>query len=273
MMEAVETQDGSPWRSGEAARGLNAWSERQLAELACALGRAICAWRDTWGLPGQISALCCEPASSDWVLGAGWRAMGEGDGAAWLRMPEDSAASIVQMLFDTAGTDAPAALEVARSCERDGWKRLAHILQLPQREPADLAPPAGLGLPWSGAVQVALHGTPGWGLLLAPQTVRAWCRAKGLERQHAPARGAREPLCCSAQALAARTLSLNVELAGCEMELGTLQTLQVGDVVRLRHGLDSPAHLTDASGKKLFDGFLLAQEGRKALELVQPPSR
>lgn len=271
-MEAIRTRDASPWLPLESARPLQAWTGQQLDALAAALGRALADWRAAWGLAGDAPALRCEAATSEAALRSGWVPLAEGVAGAWLHVPADAGARLQRDLFGDAG--GALAATVAQECAHDAGQRLAAVLRLPPEPAAELQPPPGTGLPWSGAVQAELAGTPGWSLLLGAAAMRAWCAQRGLRAQDTPARAAPEPLCSAAEALGARTLPLDVRLAGCELDLGTLQGLQIGDVVRLSHRLDAPARLTDAGGKTLFDGFLVAQKGRKALELVppQPPT-
>jgi flagellar motor switch protein FliM len=64
------------------------------------------------------------------------------------------------------------------------------------------------------------------------------------------------------------TLPLQVRLEACEVDIGRLQDLQPGDVVRLPHRLDAPAAVVGPGGQPLFGGYLVRRRGRKAVELA-----
>jgi flagellar motor switch protein FliM len=84
----------------------------------------------------------------------------------------------------------------------------------------------------------------------------------------------RDALVVATAALAERPLELHVELEGCELDVGALQDLQVGDVVRLAHGLDRPVCVRHA-GASLCHAYIGRRGNRKAVELagrLQPAS-
>jgi hypothetical protein len=267
-MDPIRTRESGPWRADGAAQPLLAWSTPQREALGAALARAIAQWREEWGMTVEASPVRCEPATSKAVLRDGWRTLGAGAGA-WLHAAGDDAAQIARLLFDADSAGGRVTADVVEACARDARARLAAALRLADGEATNTAPLPGLGQPWSGALQAMLPGTPGWSLLLSAEAVQAWCRASGLPTQGTPAPTSRQPLCSATEALGERALSLNVELSGCELDLGALQSLQIGDVVRLQHALDAPARLTSDEGQLVFDGYLVAQEGRKAIELVK----
>jgi flagellar motor switch protein FliM len=70
------------------------------------------------------------------------------------------------------------------------------------------------------------------------------------------------------KALAQAKMTVQVRLQGCELDAGSLQALQLGDVIRLRHGLQTPAVITNGSGRELFSGWLARSRGRKAVQLA-----
>lgn len=267
-MEAVRTGDPSPWLPRESARPLLAWSAQQFEALGMALAGALVKWREAWDLPAETAAVHCSPASAEAVLREGWRTLGA-EGKVWLHAPADATRRLAAALFGTDSAPGPAATDAAEACARDALRRLVQALRVAEGEAPAMGPLPGLGQPWSGAVLAQLPGTPGWLLLLGPDAMQGWCRAAGANVQPAQGRSHKEPLSPVTDALGHRFVPLNVEIAGCEMDLGTLQSLEVGDVVRLRHELQAPAWLTDGSGQVLFDGYLVSQSGRKALELVR----
>jgi hypothetical protein len=268
-MDPIGTKEASPWHPRPTARALLAWSGPQLAQLGAALGRALAQWRDAWGMAPESGELRCEAATSDWVVRDGWRMLGDAGCAAWLHVPQNTAATLGAVLFGEVATPASAGVAVAGACAQDAIGRLAAALGLTAAEDASGPPPA-IGTAWSGAVQVVLPGSPGWLLLLSAEAMQSWCSRHGLRAQDTRGRTPREVLCTADEAMGSRPVALTVDLSGCDIDLGTLQSLRIGDVVRLRHDLQSPARLTDAEGRPVFDGFLVAHRGRKAIELVQP---
>lgn len=269
-MEPIRTRASEPWQEPGTARPLLAWSGKQREALAAALGRAWAEWRAAWGIAADATPVVCEDANAADVLRDDWQALGA---AAWLQVPHDAAGQLHELLFGVADGNSPVAGTVVADCMRDARLRLARAVHLGDAQPAPSSPPPGLGQAWSGALRAVLPGMPGWSLLLGPEAMQAWCGQAGLRSQDTNAHAAREPLCTAAEALGTRPLSLQVELSGCEIALGQLQGLRIGDVVRLPHALDAPARLADAQGRTVFEAFLVASQGRKAIELAKPPTR
>ena len=117
---------------------------------------------------------------------------------------------------------------------------------------------------WSGSLVVSLPF--GARLLLAAGAVRKLVAAAG----GAPSgpRRATGALLGIPEAIGDRELRIEVSLEGCDIEIGALQDLQLGDVLRLRQGLDKPASVSVADGTPVFSGFLVRSRGRKAIELA-----
>jgi flagellar motor switch/type III secretory pathway protein FliN len=114
----------------------------------------------------------------------------------------------------------------------------------------------------SGAVvfEISLASEQVWALA-APETVIAACDGRGR-------RPGKPELTDLAQALQRQKVELQVSSGEAEMELGTLQTLAVGDVVRLDTRADEPLAVTDALGAQMGRAFLGVNEGSKAIQLV-----
>lgn len=91
--------------------------------------------------------------------------------------------------------------------------------------------------------------------------------AKAPDSAAAPRPGA-APLVAIAIALADTRISLHVQLQECDVDLGLLQRLRPGDVLRVPHRLDAPALVRTAGGNALFQGFLARSQRRRAVELV-----
>src|SRR5207253_1329251 len=135
----------------------------------------------------------------------------------------------------------PVVRSVVETCRSDAGLRLATALHLAAgARCSSTTPHAG---PWSGDVLVTLP----WGaqMLLEAGLVDALLKRRS-DRNPATNRLAATPLVPVCDALADTELTLRVELAPCELGLGALQALQVGDVVRLQHGVGQPATVIDA---------------------------
>ncbi len=253
------------WRADAIARPLLAWSDRQLAAVGGALETVFHAWRSDWGLaPPSSGAVACEPAEPGNAAHA-WQCLGgTGEGAAWTSPTGNEASQLASALFGDTPQVTPLLAEIGGACWSNALERLRAALRLDAVASAPAAPPARALTPWSGHVVANLP----WDarLLLEAPLVRALVDAAGAAREpRAPLAAARVPL---ERALAAAELKLQVQLEGCELAVGSLQDLQLGDVVRLRHRVDAPATVILSGGAALFSGFLARSRGRKAVELA-----
>ncbi|QJW85531.1 FliM/FliN family flagellar motor switch protein [Ramlibacter terrae] len=76
------------------------------------------------------------------------------------------------------------------------------------------------------------------------------------------------PLSGAVDAVGMLPIELNVQLAGCEIDIGTLQGLQPGDVLRTQHSVDAPATVTDAAGVPLFRAYPGRRAGSRSVALA-----
>jgi hypothetical protein len=166
---------------------------------------------------------------------------------------------LARALFGAAEACTPVLAEVVAMCRADAHARLADALQLARCDGE--GPPAGAWRPWSGALLASLP--MGWRVLLDAALVRSLLPPPAREAPATPA-----PLVPLQRAAAALALPLQVHLEGCEVDIGSLQDLRPGDVVRLPHPLDAPAAVVARDGQPLFGGYLVRRRGRKAVELV-----
>jgi len=165
-------------------------------------------------------------------------------------------------LFREATCAAPLACAVACSCRQDVVARVASLLELSCAGKSPEPPFEALAQVGAGAVEADLAGLWGARLLMASEAVSRWRKGPRVRRQFAL-----EPLVSAIEASGNRPVMLDVELEGCELEVGALQGLQVGDVVRLSHGLQSPASVRHA-GMSFCSAYLGRRGGRKAVELA-----
>jgi hypothetical protein len=156
------------------------------------------------------------------------------------------------------------ASEVADACERDAWSRIRAALDLRPGSPEDLPALASTASPWAGAVVANLP--LGMRMLMTATLVDALLKRRGIARSLAPS--PRGGLVAVREALSNTSYAVEVQLDGCEIEIGALQDLQVGDVLRIQHPLDAPASVRSDGGATLFNGFLARSRGRKAVELA-----
>jgi hypothetical protein len=159
--------------------------------------------------------------------------------------------------------------EVLASLSADAMTRLASALgwEVLQGASHEHSGP-GAAHRWSGSVEATLP-LLGWRIVLAASGVR-----QKLQPVSPPKRALEpaSPLCSTVEAIRYQEVCLQVVLDGCELELRTLQSLAVGDVVPLRHPLADPAHLMDSTGRQLFSGHLGRQGRSRAVELAGVPS-
>lgn len=129
---------------------------------------------------------------------------------------------------------------------------------------------------WSGAVVVEApwFGTA-WRVLLDATAVRALLRALNLRRPARAAESRATPL-PALRALAKTPVGLQVRLAPVDIDLGSLMSLGVGDVLRLGHAVDEPVHVVSPDAgidaAPLCHGWLGGCDGAVALELARPRS-
>lgn len=261
----ARSEAGRAWQRDVPARALRAWSGEQLSLLARNAGDVLSGWAADWGLAaGWSDPVCCTPAQA----GPGaWTCLGgEGDMAAWTGSGDGWVSELTAALFGGTPQVTPLLQEIADACREDALGRLRSFLHLPAHGvPAE--PSAALLSSWGGAVVLDLPF--GWRVLLACGLVQAaTAAAKGASASQArgPQRAA---LSAIGDAIGARELRMQVQLEGCEVDIGTLQDLQVGDVLRLRQGLDLPAAVSLAGGAPICRGFLVRSRGRKAIELAR----
>ena len=255
------------WRAGVAANRLVAWNAQQLSALGRGIGAALSAWGADWGLGAAwLAAVECKAATAAGNEAAPWCWMaGSGDAAVWRWWTSREPEQLASALFGGSVQLTPMVAEIGQACWDDAVRRLRSLLLAQEGDaPAD---PSGWTLSsWSGAVIVGLP----WGarLLLGPALVRRVLAALPAEPRPAVSPPSRPPLSALDRALADTPVQLQVQLDGCDLDVGTLQDLQIGDVLRLRHGIDAPAAVACTDGVPLFHGFLARSRGRKAVELA-----
>jgi flagellar motor switch/type III secretory pathway protein FliN len=252
---------------GIAWQPLRAWSGAQQAEAAAALAPAWRSWQQAW-LPRGASpdgATCfdaCEAAPS------GWELLGRDvERCAWIRLDTPA---LAEKLFAGSVAGMPSALALAAAHRARAALRtaLAGAAGLASSD-EELPPPADVFLKWRGATVVHLQGDLPCDVLLDAE-----CMA-GLAGARAPVTrtAGREPVTGVAHALGECTLTLRVEISQCDLSLGELVGLRLGDVVALPQQLADPVRVL-AAGAPVFAGWLGRVGAAKAIELLPAaPSR
>lgn len=259
-----------------AARPLRWWSGASIATLSQRLDGCVRAWATRWeaGIDDltvfnahEVPVGACG-AWAPWLGHATgvhpWVWVGDGN--------EPPALGIARALFGhtTEGT-------VAHDLAARAWvelgnelaRRLGHVA-------VAAAGPFGApsARPWGGDIALRLQLRGG------AESFDLWLRidsdsAAGLLRdQTRPAARALPPVETPVlAAIAARTVTLRVELAPVEVDLGTLQSLRVGDVLTLPHRLEQPLDLRapDAPATVACTAYLGSRDGRRAVELIPSP--
>lgn len=252
------------WRADRTGTPLLAWRGEQLAMLARRIDAVLGAWASDWGIPpGLCTAVACSPV--DAAREAPWQGLGGAEArGAWIHSTGDTHAQLARAVFPGVPQVTALIEEIAQACWNDALSRLRSLLALPDMPPCAGPSPSTL-LAWSGTVEMSLPF--GVRMLLAAAAVRMLVAAEGI----APSTGrvlASGGLHRIPEAIGDRQLRIEVQLEGCDIEMGALQELQLGDVLRLRQQLDKPAPVSVADGATIFGGFLVRCRGRKAIELA-----
>ncbi len=271
----------SPWSPAQDASPLQWWTNAQLDALSRRVAQAWAAWAHDWLSDAVPTAEAANGMlAHEWPDGetAVWLPLGvRGEAAAWIDARTDPLAALFERLFEGDASLTPRPLAehgVAQGVASRAWIALAEALRgalALDSAPAHISPDSALFKQWSGG---ALLSLPLCAKLPRAMLLNAACvraiqgahgerTAEGVSVQKSSA--AVFPL---AQALANRMLPLRAELGSCELDLGSLESLRIGDVVPLPHRLDAPLLVSTGSNVQLCVGFLGRQDGFKAIELA-----
>lgn len=258
---------GRVWRQVDTAKPLRAWRSEQLEQLVAAVGDAVIAWERAWGLGAHAQSGVVWACSADGQDPDGaWQCLDACSGVrAWIALPDGFGDRLAHRLWQAEAASGPIANSVLDACHEDLLGRVCSLIGASRVSDGIECPRLRLGA-WSGSVLVTVPSGPR--LLFEAAAVARLLRSAQQERSHDTAAGrALPPIMGVTQALRSRRLVTRVLLAGCDLQLGALQDLRPGDVVRLQHRLDTPVTVTDASDRPLFAGFLARSRGRRAIQL------
>lgn len=230
--------------------------------MAAGLQRIVLDWATAWGMRLDCGAAAVCARASSGVTATAFPIALHGEGGAWAR--RGLSTRIALELFAAEAAVGSIAQEVAQACERDAWFRLTKALHLDATDAQGTSQLPLTGLAWSGAVVATLPLEIG--LLLTCEVAAGLLKNQGLARvPRPPRRGGLSPL---QDALSGLPYRVEVQLHGCDIDIGAFKDLQVGDVLRIGHPLDQPALVRAADGAPLFTGHLARSRGRKAVELA-----
>jgi len=127
-------------------------------------------------------------------------------------------------------------------------------------------PPKELFALWSGAIVFeAISNSMKCYLVLNSEMVNFLAKPR---RKSEKISSVKPELSAVSSAIDSKKIVFPVELLGCELDIYTLQNLQIGDVIRLPHGLDEAVILKTESGDVFSTGYLGRINTKKAIEVV-----
>jgi hypothetical protein len=246
---------------------LVAWTDTQRAGAASMLALAWRAWMQSWfdaDDSGAPATLCVD---AEEVTDEGWELLGRtADRCAWIRGVDR--AVLEQRLFGEPGaTKSRIVADVARRAHAALRTELSRAAAVASEESDGVPAPAALFVRWSGAAVVRLGGPLEIEVLLDYGCMRELVGTHSTRRDVA----ATAALASIVDAMAEHKLTLSIELSGCELTLGELSQLRIGDAITLPHGLDEPLHAR-AAGQSLCAAYLGRSHDHKAIELARNPT-
>jgi hypothetical protein len=270
----------SPFLDGDSAERLSWWPQHHLDSVARTAQGAWSAWMRDW-IPAAVSVsdgVTCGLAHDSLGLAElQWEPLGgRGRAAAWIEVRQRPVDKIQEALFGADRLPAPLGPRegVAPAVAAQAWSALICTLREALCLDCDGGQPSparGIFKPWSGYVLVSPPGgVPlAQSLLLNAECVHALI---GLPGRPGGDGAPQSSVGTSSleEALAGHSLLIRAELAGCELDLGELENLRIGDIVSLAHALDEPLLVSTPDDVPFCAGFLGRHAGSKAIELIRP---
>lgn len=257
------------------------WMDAELDAVRVRVEDACSAWvRDWIGSTPKVETRVARVHERIAADRETWAPLGaRGESTAWVQVRAGAAEDVVPVLFpaEPGHGASPSASGIAHAVAAKARTALAEALQSGLGLDAgagEAAPEAALFKPWSGSalVSMTVPGRSALAVLLNSACVRSILgpgAGRKATSQPQQAAGAIVPL---AQALADRRLPLRIGLSPCELDLGSLEGLRVGDIVPLAHSLEAPLLVSTAQDVQVCAGFLGRQGGLKAIELARETS-
>lgn len=276
--------------ASEATRALHRWCDDELDRFARAVDAALEQDFRRWGAVESsqrasdvaarfdarhaVHAEDVAPAERS----VAWHVVAQG--AAWWHLPEAPERLVCRTLFGQAsgGAGVPDARRIADEVSADVWAGQLQALDRLVGGDGDSragSDPAQAWRRWSGAVHLSLPWCGAVLQLLFSQEQVAYV----ISRIASPGAGSPRtdvapltPVLDAARGLHAR---LELRLDSFEIDLGSLFSLGVGDVLHVGHALDKPVHVCAARAPldddPLCTGWLGQRDGALAVELARAP--
>lgn len=255
------------------------WTQADLDAVGDDVGRTFTAWTADW-IGGTSHSDVHVTLAHEHLASAEetWVPVGTSDEcAAWVQVRAGAVEEILPIVFPPVGEQGPTISKtgIAWAVAAKAWDALSGALRACiglDVTGSQAAPDRSLTTPWSGSVVIslAMPGQRVLSLLLNPAAVIALRERAGMSVAKRPGQGATAAVPLT-DALSECQLALQVELSPCELDLGSLESLRVGDIVPLAHSLDAPLLVMSAKDVHVCAGFLGLQGRHKAIELVRQP--
>ncbi len=247
------------------------WTQQETERAADSIKGALLGWCGQWGV--DLAALHAEPegwaampGSADWqrVTGSGDR-----DGV-WITHPNTAAPGLAVTVCDEARDAAtvtrhggPLSLAVSRQAGRAMVKALCvHFDWSDVDDEQSCALPGGVR---RGGLSLAVRiGDAPMRVVLSAGVARS---LTGRVQVPSPS-----PLAALQEVLGRRGILLNVALRPVQLEIGSLCSLTVGDVIALDHKLDEPATLSAEDASTVAQAHLSRIGPKKAIRLDRAAS-
>ena len=262
------------------------WAAGQL-DLICKKIDAVNAdWSKDWLANGESHSAQAKLASvslNKQETLAVWRQVsGAGAQVFWMQIPPRHLEHLQDVMFSASGSTSISSKSkgaIGKSVASQAWEeylgKLSDLLSPAQVDMSAGVPPQNLFKAWSGAVQLEMQWC-GVKLVLVlnqacvEQLLGPDVLAEGENKRKLLRTAPTSKLHSIAQAVQHKRVRIRVELSPCDIELGNLQQIQVGDVIPLPHGLEQPLQVKFASGEALCLAFLGTRENKKAIEVLAP---
>ncbi|MFZ6876360.1 FliM/FliN family flagellar motor switch protein [Undibacterium sp. Di27W] len=260
------------------------WSALHLDLISGRFDALNAAWDKDWLASGESKAaraMLASEGSAKTKESASWRVFYQSDKPFfWLQLPTKHLDHVQEALFADAGSTIGGSKSkgnIGKSVASCAWEdylvKLTELLVPANTDIKIDSPAQHLYKAWSGAVQVHLQWCGMTLMLLLSQTCVEQLLGKDLlnaeaEKRsisHKPPKSKLAPLM---QAMQHKKVRIRVELSPCEIEIGNLQQIQVGDVIPLPHGLEQALQVKFASGEILCQAYLGVQGQKKAIEIM-----
>jgi hypothetical protein len=258
------------------AVSLSWWSQSQLERLGELLQGDFDRWECNWVVnvgegasrtPTRIQVNNGHEISES-IRDCQWTWLGGGGSAsAWLGHVSPLTEAVAKVLFDDSCLHSPVGSRIAIDAFDELRSALASTLRLhPAAQESQEKPSEHWAKPWSGHVFASIrHAGSSLRLLIGPE-----CVAALLNTAHvAPSpRVGWSALTSASDALGAHAIQVRAGFAPFEIDVGSLLSLDINDVLQLSHRLDAPLLLSNDTLGDLCHCYLGKREGQLAVELV-----